>query len=110
MPAAIALFVLSLACAVVAQRQFALEQPQDIYPGCHCVYEWNDDNRVGDWATPDQWLQLEEPPAVAFVNISGDNTITLRHDRQINHLLLGENRWDTTRLVLQEDLIISTCL
>lgn len=98
--------VLLLASASLQKVSYGLDTPQDIYPGCFCFYEWNDANRVGNWIFEENWLQLEEPDAVGFVRISGDNTITLTQTRQVNQLTLGENRWDTTRLVLQEDLII----
>jgi len=70
------------------------------------VFDWNDANRVGDWTFEQNWLQLEDPPVIAFVNITGDNTITLTEDRTINELRIGSHRWDTTRVVLQADLTI----
>lgn len=100
------LVVLLLVSGSFQKVSYGLDTPQAIYPGCFCFYEWNDANRVGNWLFEENWLQLEEPDAVAFVRISGDNTITLTKERQVNQLTLGENRWDTTRLVLEEDLII----
>ena len=97
-----------LVSASFAQLAYYQATPQDIYPGCFCFYEWNDANRVGNWTFEENWLQLQEPDAVAFTRISGDNTITLTSTRQVNQLTLGQNRWDTTRLVLQQDLIIGT--
>jgi hypothetical protein len=98
--------VLLLVSGSYQKISYGLDTPQPIYPGCFCFYEWNDANRVGDWIFEENWLQLEEPDAVAFVRISGDNTITLTKARQVNQLTVGENRWDTTRLVLEEDLTI----
>ena len=85
----------------------SLCQADEIYQGCFCFYEWNDANRVGNWTFEENWLQLEEPPLVAFVSISGDNTITTDKRRIINELVVGPNRWDTTRLVIDEDLFVS---
>ena len=56
----------------------------------------------------ENWLQLEEPPEVAFVSISGDVTVRVDEKRTINQLTLGANRWDTTRLVLDQNLKICT--
>ena len=81
--------------------------PQErIYQGCHCFHEWNDANRVGNWTFPENWLQLYEPVWVSFVSIAGDNTITVDTERRVNELYVGPNRWDTTRLVIDEDLTI----
>ena len=56
----------------------------------------------------ENWLQLEEPPEVAFVSISGDATVTVDKDRTINSLTIGANRWDRTQLVLDQDLRVCT--
>eukprot|EP00012_Vannella_robusta_P003689 CAMPEP_0206185708 /NCGR_PEP_ID=MMETSP0166-20121206/1966_1 /ASSEMBLY_ACC=CAM_ASM_000260 /TAXON_ID=95228 /ORGANISM="Vannella robusta, Strain DIVA3 518/3/11/1/6" /LENGTH=219 /DNA_ID=CAMNT_0053600949 /DNA_START=38 /DNA_END=697 /DNA_ORIENTATION=- len=77
-----------------------------IYNGCHCFVEWNDANSVGNWTVKENWLQLAEPAWPSFVSISGDNTITVDEERRINELYVGPNRWDTTRLVIDEDLTI----
>ena len=81
--------------------------PQEkIYQGCHCFHEWNDANRVGNWTFAENWLQLYEPAWVSFVSIAGDNTVTVDVERRVNELYVGPNRWDTTRLVIDEDLTI----
>lgn len=85
----------------------SLSVADPIYPGCFCFFEWNDANRVGNWSLQENWLQLDEPALVGFVSISGDNTITTDQTRIINELVVGPNRWDTTRLVIDEDLTIS---
>ena len=77
-----------------------------IYNGCHCFVEWNDANSVGNWTVKENWLQLAEPAWPSFVSISGDNTITVDEERRINELYVGSNRWDTTRVVIDEDLTI----
>ena len=79
---------------------------EEIYNGCFCFAEWNDANDVGNWTVNENWLQLQEPSWVHFVSLSGDNTITVDEERRINELYVGPNRWDTTRLVIDEDLTI----
>jgi len=79
---------------------------EQIYNGCHCFHEWNDANNVGNWTVKENWLQLSEPAWPSFVSISGDNTITVDQERRVNELYVGPNRWDTTRLVIDEDLTI----
>ena len=79
---------------------------EKIYNGCFCFNEWNDANSVGNWTHKENWLQLTEPTWSHFVSISGDNTITVDQERRINELYVGPNRWDTTRLVIDEDLTI----
>jgi len=81
-----------------------LDNPLEQYPGCFCFYEWNDANHVGNWSSgyPDYWLQLDEPALVSFVSIAGDNTIHVLENVQVNEVYVGPNRWDTTRLVIDE--------
>ena len=93
-----------LLCAGLAA---ANHESDPIYPGSFAFFEWNDANRVGNWTFEENWLQLEEPAVVGFVSISGDNTITTDKERTVNELVVGPNRWDTTRLVIEEDLTIS---
>eukprot|EP01095_Lingulamoeba_sp_RSL-Kostka_P005800 TRINITY_DN1760_c0_g1_i1.p1 TRINITY_DN1760_c0_g1~~TRINITY_DN1760_c0_g1_i1.p1 ORF type:complete len:217 (-),score=78.72 TRINITY_DN1760_c0_g1_i1:160-810(-) len=95
----VVLLVIALFC-IIAKTDI-------IYPGSFSFVEWNDANRVGDWEFEENWLQLEEPCLVCFVSVAGDNTITLNEDRTINEIVVGPNRWDTTRLVLKGDLTIS---
>ena len=85
-------------------------QVDEIYNGCFCFFEWNDANKVGNWTFEENWLQLVEPPWVGFVSVAGDNTVHVEHDRRINELYVGPNRWDTTRLVIDEDLTIGIYL
>lgn len=98
--------VVSVLLSLVAFSAVVIADDQ-LYSGCHCITEWNDANRVGNWTVPENWLQLQEPSQVSFVNISGSNTIHVNEDRVINNLLLGENRWDETRLVIDETLTIT---
>merc|ERR1719282_116707 len=106
---------LVLLCFVVAFTGLCVAQcpsarntcyEEEIYNGCFCFVEWNDANSVGNWTVKENWLQLAEPAWPSFVSISGDNTITVDEERRINELYVGPNRWDTTRLVIDEDLTI----
>jgi len=81
-------------------------QVDEIYNGCFCFFEWNDANKVGNWTFEENWLQLIEPPWVGFVSVAGDNTVHVENSRRINELYVGPNRWDTTKLVIDEDLTI----
>ena len=81
-------------------------QVDHIYNGCFCFFEWNDANKVGNWSFEENWLQLVEPAIVGFVSVAGDNTVTVNEERRINELYVGPNRWDTTRLVIDEDLTV----
>jgi len=96
------LVVLSILSAFLVGLSFQ----DSIYNGCFCEFEWNDAVRVGNLTVPENWLQREAPVQVAFVNISGDNIIHVDQPRTINSLLVGENRWDNTKLVLDYDLTV----
>jgi len=105
--------LLSLLFALVSANHLSCLNSEDvtcpqerIYNGCFCFTEWNDDNRVGNWTLKENWLQLFEPSWVSFVSIAGDNTVTVDEERRVNELYVGPNRWDTTRLVIFEDLTI----
>ena len=89
--------------------QCSVENPLEQYPGCFCFWEWNDANHVGNWTYPDYWMQLEDPAIIGFVSISGDNTIHVENDSQINEVYVGPNRWDTTRLVVDPDVTLTIC-
>ena len=106
---AVVVFLLA-ALSSLALAQCPLERntcyEEEIYNGCFCFAEWNDANDVGNWTVNENWLQLMEPSWVHFVSISGDNTVTVDEERRINELYVGPNRWDTTRLVIDEDLTI----
>ena len=93
-------------CAAQCPANKAPCHQEQIYNGCFCFTEWNDANNVGNWTVKENWLQLTEPSWSHFVSISGDNTVTVDQERRINELYVGSNRWDTTRLVIDEDLTI----
>mmetsp|Transcript_9959 Transcript_9959/g.11304 ORF Transcript_9959/g.11304 Transcript_9959/m.11304 type:complete len:221 (-) Transcript_9959:43-705(-) len=103
----LALLVVAVSAQCSGETANAVCTQDRIYNGCFCFWEWNDANRVGNWTTWDAWLQLTEPAVVGFVSVAGDNTITVDEERTINELYVGPNRWDTTRIVVAEDLTIT---
>ena len=89
------------------QVQCPKDNSQDrIYPGCNCFFEWNDANRVGNWTFEENWMQLNVPSYVGFISIAGDNTIHLDKEELVNEIYIGPNRWDTTRVILDQDLTV----